>query len=110
MRVLHDKPIPFLSIATPVDMVTISNSSIANNPIKFVSNKAMTDYLKTNLLLYGCLFTHNGPLALIQNSVSGKSIYLKTFGNVALNGAFEAKIVNNDGKIMIDSDLAGLKK
>jgi len=110
VRVLHDKPIPFLSIATPVDMVTISNSSIANNPIKFVSNKAMTDYLKTNLLLYGCLFTHNGPLALIQNSVSGKSIYLKTFGNVALNGAFEAKIVNNDGKIMIDSDLAGLKK
>ncbi|AEI49698.1 hypothetical protein [Runella slithyformis] len=110
VRVLHDKPIPFVQIATPVDLVTISNSSIGNNSIKFISNKAMNDYLKTNLLIYGCSFTHNGPLELIQNSVSGKAIYLKTFGNVALNGGFEAKIMNNNGRITIDSDLPGLKK
>lgn len=110
IRVLHDKPIPFLLIATPVDLVTISNSSIRNNNIKFVSNKAMTDYLKTNLLIYGCSFTHNGLLELINNGVSGKVIHLKTFGNTALNDGFLAKIQNNNGQITVDSDLKGLKK
>ena len=110
IRVLHDKPIPFLLIATPVDLVAISNSSIRNNNVKFVSNKAMTDYLKTNLLIYGCSFGYNGPLELINNGVSGKVIHLKTFGNVALHEGFSAKIVNNNGQISVDSDLQGLKK
>jgi hypothetical protein len=110
VRVLHDKPIPFLQIATPVDLVTISNSTIGNNNIKFISNKAMTDYLKTNLLIYGCSFTHNGQLELLTNGVSGKIIHLKTFGNVALQDGFLAKIQNNGGQITVDSDLKGLKK
>lgn len=110
VRVLHDKPIPFLLIATPVDVVTISNSSIGNNPIKFTSNKAMTDYLKTNLLIYGCSFTHKGPLDLINNGVGGKVIHLKTFGNVALDESFSANIQNNNGQLTVDSDLKGLKK
>jgi hypothetical protein len=110
IRVLHDKPIPFLLIATPVDLVSISNSSIRNNNIKFVSNKAMTDYLKTNLLIYGCSFGYNGQLELLTNGVSGKIIHLKTFGNVAFNDGFSAKIQNNNGLITVDSDLKGLKK
>ena len=110
IRVLHDKPIPFLLIATPVDLVTISNSSIRNNNIKFVSNKAMTDYLKTNLLIYGCSFGYNGQLELLTNGVSGKVIHLKTFGNTALHDGFLTKIQNNNGLITVDSDLKGLKK
>jgi hypothetical protein len=110
VRVLHDKPIPFLLIATPVDLVTISNSIIANNPINFISNKAMTDYLKTNLLIYGCSFTHKGSLEFLNNEVFGKNIHLKTFGNVALHDDFLVKIKNNNGQITVDSDLNGLKK
>ncbi|MFN3379873.1 MAG: hypothetical protein ACK41O_10495 [Runella zeae] len=109
VRVLHDKPIPFLSIATPVDLVTISNSTIKNNNIKFVSNKAMTNYFKTNLLIYGCAFDYEGSLELINNSVTGKVISLKTFGNVSLRDGFSAKIKNNNGEINVDSDLPGLK-
>ncbi len=109
VRVLHDKPIPFLSIATPVDLVTISNSTIKNNNIKFVSNKAMTNYFKTNLLIYGCAFDYEGSLELINNSVTGKVISLKTFGNVSLREGFSAKIKNNNGEIIVDSDLPGLK-
>ncbi|WP_051210850.1 hypothetical protein [Runella zeae] len=109
VRVLHDKPIPFLSIATPVDLVTISNSTIKNNNIKFVSNKAMTNYLKTNLLIYGSAFDYDGSLELINNSVTGKVISLKTFGNVSLRDGFSAKIKNNNGEITVDSDLPGLK-
>lgn len=110
IRVLHDKSIPFLLIATPVDLVTISNSSIRNNNIKFVSNKAMTDYLKTSINIYGCSFGYNGQLELINNSVSSKVIHLKTFGNIALYDGFIAKIQNSNGLITIDSDLKGLKK
>lgn len=109
VRVLHDKPIPFLSIATPVDLVTISNSTIKNNNIKFVSNKAMTNYFKTNLLIYGCAFDYEGALELINNSIAGKVISLKTFGNVSLRDGFSAKIKNNNGEITVDSDLPGLK-
>jgi hypothetical protein len=97
-------------IATPVDLVTISNSSIRNNNIKFVSNKAMTDYLKTSINIYGCSFGYNGQLELINNSVSSKVIHLKTFGNIALYDGFIAKIQNSNGLITIDSDLKGLKK
>ncbi|WP_273211834.1 hypothetical protein [Runella zeae] len=109
VRVLHDKPIPFLSIATPVDLVTISNSTLKNNNIKFVSNKAMTNYFKTNLLIYGCAFDYEGSLELINNSIAGKVISLKTFGNVSLREGFSAKIKNNNGEITVDSDLPGLK-
>ncbi len=109
VRVLHDKPIPFLSIATPVDLVTISNSTIKNNNIKFISNKAMTNYFKTNLLIYGCAFDYEGSLELINNSIAGKVISLKTFGNVSLREGFSAKIKNNNGEITVDSDLPGLK-
>ncbi len=109
VRVLHDKPIPFLSIATPVDLVTISNSTIKNNNIKFVSNKAMTNYFKTNLLIYGCAFDYEGSLELINNSIAGKVISLKTFGNVSLREGFSAQIKNNHGEITVDSDLPGLK-
>lgn len=109
VRVLHDKPIPFLSIATPVDLVTISNSTIKNNNIKFVSNKAMTNYFKTNLLIYGCAFDYDGSLELINNSIAGKVISLKTFGNVSLREGFSAQIKNNHGEINVDSDLPGLK-
>ena len=110
VRVLHDKDIPFLLIATPVDLVTISNSSIRNNDIKFVSNKAMTDYLKTSLLIYGNSFGFKGQMALINNSVGGKMIDLKTFGNIELYDSFSAKIQGDVSKIKVSSDLTGLKK
>ncbi|RYC70109.1 glycoside hydrolase family protein [Spirosoma sordidisoli] len=110
VRVLHNKPIPFLSIATPVDLVTISNSSIRNNTIKFVSNKAMTDYLKTSITIYGCSFHNDGEFELITNGVAGKKIHVKTFGNTELNDKFSAKVNAGNGQIIIDSDLTGLKK
>ena len=109
VHILHDKPIPFLLIATPVDLVTISNSSIRNNPIKFVSNKAMSDYLKTSINIYGCSFDMNGVFELLQNDVVGKKIYLKTSNNIELKEGFSAKVQVGKGDIHIDSDLHGLQ-
>jgi hypothetical protein len=109
VHILHDKPIPFLLIATPVDLVTISNSSIRNNPIKFVSNKAMIDYLKTSINIYGCSFDMNGVFELLQNDVVGKKIHLKTSNNIELKEGFSAKVQVGKGDIHIDSDLHGLQ-
>ena len=109
VRVLHDQDIPLLSIATPVNMVTLSNCHIRNNRIHFLSNKAMRDYLKTNILIYGCNFEHHGPMDLLVNAVENKEVLLKTFGNVALYDDFLARVMGGKGKIVVESDLPGLK-
>jgi polygalacturonase len=110
VRVLHDKAMPFLNIGTPVDVVTITNSSIRNNKINVYTNKALTDYLKTHINIFGCVFNQNGPMTLISNNVDGKEIVLKTFGNIEINKGFSATITPGNGKITVESDLTGLKK
>ncbi|PWJ54068.1 hypothetical protein CLV98_11911 [Dyadobacter jejuensis] len=105
IRVLHDKPIPFVVVATPVNYIAITNSSIRNNGIKFYSNKAMSDYLKTNILIQGSSFDVDGPMELIKNDVAGKEIHLKTFGNMALHKNFKAKIVGDTSQIQVESEL-----
>jgi hypothetical protein len=70
----------------------------------------MADYLKTNINIYGCSFSSRGLFELLNNQVDGKSIYLKTFGNIELEETFSAKINAGKGKIKVDSDLTGLKQ
>ena len=84
IRVLHDQQTDFLSINTPVDVVTIANSSFRNNRIHFHGNKAMPDYFKTVVNLYGCVFNHAGPDELIVNSLPGKEVQLQSSANVEL--------------------------
>jgi hypothetical protein len=110
IRILHNKAIPFLNIGTPVDVVTITNSSLRNNKINVYTNKTLADYLKTSINIYGCVFNHIAPMTLISNNIDGKEIYLKTFGNIELNEGFSANISAGNGKITVDSDLTGLKK
>ncbi len=110
VRVLHNKAIPFLNIGTPVDVVSITNSSIRNNKINVYTNKALQDYLKTTINIYGCIFNSKEPMTLLSNNVDGKEIFLKTFGNVELNKGFSANIAAGNGKITVESDLTGLKK
>ncbi len=109
IRVLHDQTINLISVNTPVDVFTISNSSIKDNKISFHGNKAMSDYLKTRINIYGCTFKKDGPLQLVTNSVQGKEIYLKTSSNIEINDSFSATVVPGEGKIIVESDLTGLK-
>ncbi len=110
VRVLHDKAIPFVTVSSPVNLITITNSSLRQNNIRFTSNKAMTDYLKTSILVHGNSFGYDGPLEFIKNDVPGKVIDLKTFGNIELNKGFSAKIVGDASNIKVNSDLTGLKE
>jgi hypothetical protein len=90
--------------------VTIANSSLRNNRIVFLSNKAMEDYLKTRVAMVGCTFGHPGKLPLLVNSVPGKIVSFKTSASVELSDDFSAQVIPGDGKIAIDSDLTGLKR
>jgi hypothetical protein len=110
IRVLHDQRTEFLSIGTPVDVLTITNSSFKNNRINFHGNKAMPDYGKTKINLYGCVFTQAGAMDLLTNSVPNKEIFLKTSSNLERHDDFSARIVAGSGKVSVDSDLTGLKR
>ncbi len=109
IRVLHDQTINLISVNTPVDVFTISNSSIKDNKINFGGNKAMPDYLKTRINIYGCTFKKDGELQLVTNSVEGKEIFLKTSSNIEVNDSFSATVIPGGGKIVVESDLTGLK-
>ncbi len=110
IRVIHNQPTNFLSITTPVDVITICNSVFRNNRIAFHGNKAMSDYLKTRINIYGCVFNQKGTMELVTNSVENKEILLKTSSNIELSDDFSAKVNPGNGKIIIESDLTGLKK
>ncbi|MEI8272695.1 MAG: hypothetical protein WCG08_08735 [Paludibacter sp.] len=110
IRILYNQPTKFITVGTPMDVITISNSSLKNNTISFGSNNAMKDYLKTKINIYGCVFNQKGPMTLINNTVENKEILLKTSSNIELNDDFSAIIVPGNGKITIESDLTGLKK
>jgi hypothetical protein len=109
VRVLYDDPVPFLTIATPVNAVTIANAHLRRNGIRFTSNKAMRDYLPTQLSLVGCTFAHEGKLELVTNAVPGKRVALRTVGSTVLSNQFTAGVSAGAGAIAVTSDLPGLK-
>ena len=109
-RVLYDEPTDFLEVSTPVDVVTIANSTLRNNHITFYSNKAMTDYRSTRINMTGCIFTFPGSLQLLVNKVHGKRILFKTSGSIASSDNFSASVVAGGGDITLNSDLPGLKR
>ena len=110
LRFLHPASIPAFNIKTPMDVLTISNSSFKNNSIVFIENKALKDYLPTKINIYGCVFNKKGAMELLVNKVDGKQIFLKTSSNIQLNDDFSATVVSGNGKITVESDLTGLKK
>jgi hypothetical protein len=107
-RVLYDEPTDFLRVSTPVNIVTITNSTLRNNHIVFRSNRAMADYEPTRINMIGCIFSSHGPLQLLVNNVPDKSIIFKTSGSIETSNDFSASVVSGRGNISIDSDLPGL--
>jgi hypothetical protein len=110
IRVLYDNPTDIISVGTPIDVLTITNSSFRNNRINFHGSKSLSDYLKTKVNIIGCVFNQKGKMELINNSVDNKEIFLKTSSNIEVNDDFSAFVTPGKGKINIESDLTGLKK
>ncbi len=108
VRVLHDQRTDLVAIGTPVDALTIVNSTIGNTPCRFHGNQAMPDYQPTQLNLIGNTFTHAGRLDLVTNSVAGKQVTLRTAHSTVLGEGFTAAVEPGPGQIAVASDLPGL--
>lgn len=110
IRVLHDKPVAFLQVSTPVDNISLLNSSLKANRIEFGGPSQVENYLKTTLNIIGCTFESEGPLNLLTNRANGKEIVLKTSSNIAVHDNFQAKVDAGPGRVSVESDLPGLKR
>lgn len=78
IRVLYPENRDFLSINTPVDVISIVNSSFGKGGIRFHGNQAMTDYLPTKISIQNCIFNAQDSMCLIKNDVPGKQIFVRT--------------------------------
>jgi hypothetical protein len=110
IRILYEENKDFLSVSTPVNAVSITNSSFGKGGISFKENNAMKDYLKTKINIINCTFNYPGTMVLLRNNVSNKQIDLKSVASIELYDNFSAKVISKEEQIIIDSDLTGLKK
>ena len=83
--------------------------TLKNNRIDFHCRSALQEYLKTRINMLGCVFSHDGPMDVVTNSVDGKEILLKTSSSIELRDDFSARVVPGNGRIRVESDLTGLK-
>jgi len=109
VRVLHHAPAALLRIRTPIDSISIANSTLRDNPIVFAPQKALADPGSTGINMTGCIFAKPGPMRLLVNESPAKKIFLKTSGSLVLDDGFSASI-DAGGGVRVDSDLTGLRK
>jgi hypothetical protein len=110
VRVLCDGRKDFLSIGTPVDVVSIFGCSLRNNPISIRGHQALTNSLNTVVNMAGCVFNHPGTMELLVNNASNRTVVLKTSASVETSPMFSARVSARAGTVRVDSDLTGLRK
>ena len=110
IKVLYEDAKNLISIGTPIDVITISNSSLNNNKIHIYGNSTLDSYLKTQINIYGTTFRKKGEMELLSNSIKGKEVLLKTSSSIELHDNFTAKVIPGEGTIKIQSDLTGLRE
>ena len=111
VRVMHDEELSFVNVTTPVDVFTITNSSLRNSGILFRGKEGyVPDYGKTQINFYGNILNKEGEMNFLENRVPRKGIILKTSNNISISDKFKAVIKKGEGKFIVDSDLNGLKK
>ncbi|MFW5894146.1 MAG: hypothetical protein ACOCUY_03335 [Verrucomicrobiota bacterium] len=109
VRVQHDYQTPFAIIKTPVDAITITNSTFRNSPVRVGGDPEVKDHGKTSISLVGCTFAATGNSTLLTNAVAEKKIKVKTSGSLVLNDEYFASVNAGDGQVITDSDLPGLQ-
>ncbi|MBC7721387.1 MAG: hypothetical protein H7068_05140 [Pedobacter sp.] len=110
ITVLSNNKKPLINISTPLDLLTITNSTLKDNGIEFKQGRDMDEYLKTNISINNTTFTSGGNYTIIKNNIKGKVIKLRTSGSMETGENFKANVEAGTGKIDVESDLSGLKK
>lgn len=79
IRVLHEKPKPFLLVRVPVNRINISNSFLKNNNILIVDHKQIDNTSPTVVNVLNTSFEPTQKMDFIQNNVAGKRVELNAF-------------------------------
>ncbi len=82
VRVLHEGKQPFISVGTPMDVITINHCLFRNGGISFRGNNAMEDYLKTRINMMGCILNGTDEFYLLRSRVKNKQIDLNTSSTI----------------------------
>jgi len=104
----HSEPVDLLSIDTPIDTVSVTNSRILENRIRFHKRDLSIDHRVTHLSMIGCVFGHESEMELVTNEIAGKEICLRTTGSIELHRRFSVSVDPGAGHIEAVSDLTGL--
>ena len=107
VQVLYTNKVTFLSVATPVDSLSMNNCTLREGGIRFVSNKAMSDYGPTKIQMNGCRFYAKGEWCLVGSSIQNKRVEVVTTGSMTYDPSFSAT-VSKTGSMKASSDLPGL--
>lgn len=105
IRIGHDAPTPFLTVNTPIDLMTVSNSHIRSNNINFHSTDEIDNYGKTTVTLNNCVLESTSSFDLVTNSVPGKQITLKTSASIVLHDGATPRIEAGPGVVDVQSDV-----
>ncbi len=82
IKVLHDKDIPFIEISSPVDYLSINNSTFENTKIQFYGIDGVNDYMETCLTVSGCAFNSKDLNGVLDRKVDGKIIKIFDSANL----------------------------
>lgn len=110
VTMFSDNDKPLVHVSTPCNIINIRNSSLKKNWVEFKHAADYDVYPKTHVSFSNCMFTSDGEYFLIKNESKDKEIYVKTTGSIETGNGFSAKVEQGPGKIIVDSDLTGLKK
>jgi hypothetical protein len=84
VRVLHGEDIPFLSVNTPIDFISVRNSRFRKNRIRFGTASCIPDFGKTSLLLAGNTFRDVPVAEIVDNALPNKEIEISAVANTQL--------------------------
>jgi hypothetical protein len=87
INILHDQPGHFLSINTPIDLITASRCSLPRQRIRFHGQPHMHDERPTRINLIGCVMDGLDPNSLLDNAVPGKQVEINALGTVVCHAA-----------------------
>ncbi len=76
VRVLHEEPASFLNIATPMDVVTLSNSVLQNSWISVHDVTGIEDYPDTIINISNTAFKQSEDFEFIRNSTQNREVQL----------------------------------
>jgi len=76
IRVLHKGITPLVSIDTPVDVVTLRNSFLRDNPVVFRQTGADLEHPPTRMYAQGCVVNGVSAVPRVQNGIQGKEIWM----------------------------------